>query len=137
MIGGITMFGMKTRRNNLIANYLIGALVLTGLLALGFWYATGYYWKLLAILGAWIVSVNIASFGYYGYDKRRARIGSNRVPEFVLHSLTVLGGSIGSWIGMRYFRHKTIKGPFRFVFWTIVAFQIILIGFIVKYSFFA
>jgi len=128
------MFGLKTRRSNLIAKYLVGALVLTLLLAAGIWYAVGHRWTTLTLLMAWLVSVNIAAFSFYGYDKWRARVGSDRVPEFVLHTLTVCGGSIGSFSAMRYFRHKTIKGPFRIVFWTIVAFQLILIGFIVKYS---
>ena len=29
---------------------------------------------------------------------------------------------------MRTFRHKTIKGRFRFVFWAIVVLQLVLIG---------
>src|SRR5438067_1931968 len=38
-------------------------------------------------LGAWLVSVNVVAFGYYGYDKGQARRSSRRVPEAVLHGL--------------------------------------------------
>jgi uncharacterized membrane protein YsdA (DUF1294 family) len=48
------------------------------------------------------------------------------VPERVLHGLALLGGSPGAWAGMRLFRHKTVKGSFRAVFWFILAAQVAL-----------
>ena len=79
------------------------------------------------LLLAWIIGVSIASFGTYGYDKSIAGRGVTRVPEVVLHLLTALGGTIGSFAGMQIFRHKTQKKPFLMVFWAIVAVQIIAI----------
>src|SRR5207302_6328963 len=82
-------------------------------------------------LGAWLVSVNVVAFGYYGYDKGQARQSSRRVPEAVLHGLAFAGGSVGAYAGMRTFRHKTIKGTFRIFFWFIVVMQVLLIAAIV------
>jgi len=76
---------------------------------------------------SWIIGVNLASFFTYGYDKSIAGRGVMRVPEVVLHLLTALGGTIGSFVGMQIFRHKTRKKSFQLVFWAIVAVQIVVI----------
>src|SRR5262245_5401447 len=65
------------------------------------------------LLGAWLFGVNVVAFGYYGFDKGRARSQGRRIPEAVLHGLAIAGGSLGAYAGMRTFRHKTIKGSFR------------------------
>ena len=78
-------------------------------------------------LAAWLLSVNVVAFVYYGYDKSCARSASRRVPEAVLHGLSMAGGSLGAYAGMRLFRHKTIKGSFRIFFWFVVAMQVLLI----------
>ena len=82
-------------------------------------------------LGAWLFSINVVAFGYYGYDKGQARRTSRRVPEVVLHGLSVAGGSLGAYAGMQLFRHKTIKGSFRIFFWFVVVLQVALIAAII------
>jgi uncharacterized membrane protein YsdA (DUF1294 family) len=84
-------------------------------------------WTGYRLLAAWLPGVNLTAFAYYGYDKWQARRGGRRVPEVVLHGVALAGGSLGAWLAMRVFRHKTIKGGFRFVFWTIVVLQAVLI----------
>ncbi len=81
----------------------------------------------LGLAWSWIISVSLASFLTYGYDKSIAGHNVTRMPEVVLHLLTVLGGTIGSFAGMRIFHHKTQKTSFQFVFWVIVAIQIAVI----------
>jgi uncharacterized membrane protein YsdA (DUF1294 family) len=76
---------------------------------------------------SWIFGVSIASFFTYGYDKSIAGHNVTRVPEIVLHALTAVGGTVGSFLGMQIFRHKTQKKSFRLVFWIIVAIQIVVI----------
>jgi uncharacterized membrane protein YsdA (DUF1294 family) len=76
---------------------------------------------------SWIMGVSLASFGTYGYDKSIAGRGVTRVPEVVLHLLTAVGGTIGSFAGMLVFRHKTQKKSFQLVFWVIVVIQIVVI----------
>jgi uncharacterized membrane protein YsdA (DUF1294 family) len=100
------------------------SLTLTVLIATAFvlllrWPHTVYY-----LLLAWLLAINLVTFGYYGYDKGQAGAGRRRVPELVLHALVYLGGTLGGYLGMRFFRHKTIKGPFRLVFWFIVVLQV-------------
>ncbi len=81
----------------------------------------------LGLAWSWIIGVSIASFLAYGYDKSIAGRGVMRVPEVVLHALTAIGGTIGSFAGMRVFHHKTQKKSFQLVFWAIVAIQIVVI----------
>ncbi len=76
---------------------------------------------------SWIFGISIAAFFTYGYDKSIAGRGITRVPEIVLHLLTALGGTVGSFLGMQIFRHKTQKKSFRLVFWIIVVIQIVVI----------
>ncbi len=76
---------------------------------------------------SWMMGVNIAAFITYAYDKSIAGHGLTRVPEVVLHLLTLLGGTIGSFAAMRIFHHKTLKRPFQLVFWAIVIVQIVVI----------
>ncbi|MCI0459085.1 MAG: DUF1294 domain-containing protein [Gemmataceae bacterium] len=85
------------------------------------------------VLGCWLVAVNVVAFGYYGYDKARARSAASRVPEAILHGLVAVGGSLGAYTGMEVFRHKTVKGRFRILFWCIVALQVVLIAWLVKW----
>jgi uncharacterized membrane protein YsdA (DUF1294 family) len=92
-------------------------------------FRAGLRWPTL--LAAWLASVNLVAFGYYGFDKARAQRGGWRVPEVVLHGLALVGGSLGAYAGMEVFRHKTIKGGFRIFFWVIVAFQVALIAVVI------
>lgn len=83
-----------------------------------------------AILVGWLIGANLVAFGYYGFDKARARQAARRVPEVVLYSLVIAGGSLGAFAAMQWFRHKTIKGAFQIVFWGIIALQVLLILFV-------
>ncbi|HDK5767528.1 TPA: DUF1294 domain-containing protein, partial [Clostridioides difficile] len=53
-----------------------------------------------------IVINSIAFFSMY-IDKKRAVRNEWRIKEATLMSIAVIGGSIGSMIGMYSFRHKT------------------------------
>jgi uncharacterized membrane protein YsdA (DUF1294 family) len=101
---------------SLIATVVVGAAV--GLaLALG----VSPFWGYLA-------GINLSAVGLYGYDKWAAGAERLRVPELVLHLLALLGGSPAAFAAQSLFRHKTVKRPFRVVFWLIVVAQIAVIG---------
>lgn len=51
--------------------------------------------------------INVSAFLQMGIDKRRARRHAWRIPEAQLFLTALLGGSIGSILGMQLFRHKT------------------------------
>ena len=63
------------------------------------------YFKFV-IIGYFIV-MNIIGFASMGIDKSRARKNEWRIKERTLFLFALLGGSIGSNIGMHVFHHKT------------------------------
>ncbi len=107
---------------------LMIALTLALALLVPFRHSFGWYHA----LAAWLLAINLTAFGYYGFDKGRARQGGRRVPEIVLHGLALAGGSFGAWLAMRTFRHKTVKGRFRLAFWIIVASQVLLLAWVAR-----
>lgn len=69
-------------------------------------------WQKLLI--AWLLLVNLISFGQMYSDKRRARRNQWRIPERALFLTAWLGGSVGAILGMRLFHHKTKHRKFVF-----------------------
>lgn len=57
--------------------------------------------------------MNVVTFFLFANDKHRAIYGERRIPEWVLMSCTLLGGSFGALMGMWMFRHKTLHSRFR------------------------
>ena len=55
----------------------------------------------------YLAIINAAGFISMLLDKQKARKGAWRIPERTLLGITALGGSLGSFLGMRLFRHKT------------------------------
>lgn len=51
--------------------------------------------------------MNLYGFMLMGIDKKRAVRHEWRIAEKVLFLSSILGGSLGTWIGMYVFRHKT------------------------------
>ena len=60
------------------------------------------------------------AFLLYRSDKSAAEQGRRRTPEATLHLVDMMGGWPGAMIARQAFRHKTIKQPFRTVFWVTV-----------------
>ena len=56
----------------------------------------------------------MAAFLLMGMDKGRARRGTWRISEKALFLPVILGGGLGSVIGMQVFHHKTKHWYFRF-----------------------
>ena len=77
----------------------------------------------------YIVGVNILAFLVYGIDKWRAKKGKWRISEATLLLLAVIGGSIGAWLGMKVWHHKTMHKKFKYGIPAILIIQIILIGY--------
>lgn len=61
------------------------------------------------------------TYGFYAWDKRRARAGEWRISERMLHLWELIGGWPGAFLAQRRFRHKSAKPSYLFVFWLIVA----------------
>ena len=62
----------------------------------------------------YMIGINAVSFVAYGIDKLKAKKGKWRIPEATLLLLAVAGGSIGAWMGMKVWHHKTLHKKFRY-----------------------
>ena len=61
----------------------------------------------VGIIAAYLLIMNIIGFALMGIDKRRAVKRLWRISESTLFVVAIIGGSLGSIIGMRFFHHKT------------------------------
>jgi uncharacterized membrane protein YsdA (DUF1294 family) len=78
------------------------------------------------ILTIYLIAINIATFFVYGIDKWKARRSKWRIPESTLLTLAVSGGSIGAFIGMRTWHHKTMHNKFKYGVPLIINLQVVL-----------
>lgn len=62
---------------------------------------------------AYLILLNVVSFGIYGYDKHCALNNKWRVSEFTLLALAFVGGALGALIAMYGFHHKTQHKKFQ------------------------
>ena len=67
---------------------------------------------IMTLLLLYLVIINAAAFVLMLVDKQKARKRKWRIPEAVLIGSAVIGGSIGAWLGMQIFRHKTLHKKF-------------------------
>jgi uncharacterized membrane protein YsdA (DUF1294 family) len=66
----------------------------------------------------------------YGIDKWKAKRSKWRIPEMTLLSIAVIGGSVGAWIGMKVWHHKTMHKKFKYGIPLILFAQIAIVLFI-------
>ncbi|OOR99895.1 hypothetical protein B0187_03565 [Haemophilus paracuniculus] len=60
----------------------------------------------------YLVLINLVSFCFMYVDKQRAIKNQWRIPELTLLLLCLAGGFIGTFLAMKYVRHKTKHLPF-------------------------
>ena len=70
--------------------------------------------SLVTIIVFYLVIINIITFFLYGVDKWKAQRVRWRIPESVLLGMAAIGGSVGAWLGMQVWRHKTQHAKFRY-----------------------
>ena len=75
----------------------------------------------------YLIAINVVTFFMYGIDKWKAKRSKWRIPEATLLGMAVIGGSIGAWLGMRVWYHKTMHKKFQFGIPVIILLQIALI----------
>lgn len=82
---------------------------------------------LIICLVVYLVIMNLTGFILMGADKSKARKNKWRIPEKTFFIVSILGGSLGTWLGMYAFRHKTrhwyfaVFMPFIFVVHVVIA----------------
>lgn len=84
----------------------------------------------MKLLLAYLVIINAVGFLFMLIDKRKAQKNLWRIPERILLGIAICGGSIGTFLGMNTFRHKTKKLKFSLGLPVILALQVLLSVFI-------
>ena len=80
----------------------------------------------------YLAVINVATFITFGIDKWKAKNSKWRIKESTLLTFAVLGGSIGAWLGMKVWHHKTLHKKFKYGIPLILLAQIALIYLINK-----
>lgn len=78
------------------------------------------------ILSVYLIVINALSLALMLGDKLRSKKNLWRIPEATLIGVAALGGSLGCLLGMRIFRHKTLKPKFFAGVPAILVLQVIL-----------
>ena len=78
---------------------------------------------------SYLLLLNGIAFVLFGIDKLKARKGRWRIPERSLLVVALLGGSIGAWLGIKVWHHKTLHKKFSIGVPLIICLQIgLLVG---------
>lgn len=80
----------------------------------------------------YLLIINAAGFLFMLIDKYKARKKLWRIPEATLMGIAILGGSVGSLIGMYSVRHKTKHPKFTLGIPVILVLQIVAAYFLMK-----
>ncbi|HKM05332.1 MAG TPA: DUF1294 domain-containing protein [Lachnospiraceae bacterium] len=80
----------------------------------------------IEFLVSYILIINFVGFSMMGIDKKKAIKQTFRIPESSLFTVAMIGGSIGSILGMQLFRHKTRRWYFVYGMPAILIIQIII-----------
>ena len=62
----------------------------------------------------YLAAINVITFLIYGIDKWKAKKQKWRISESTLLMLAVIGGSVGAWIGMKTWHHKSLHKKFKY-----------------------
>ena len=84
----------------------------------------------MSCLAYYLLAINVVAFIVYGIDKYKAKKAKWRIPEATLLLLAVLGGSIGAWMGMKVWHHKTMHKKFKYGIPAILLIQIALMAYL-------
>ena len=80
----------------------------------------------IRIIVIYLVLLNLIGLGIMGLDKWKATYHRWRIPETHLFLVALMGGSLGTFVGMHVFHHKTRHWYFRYGMPVILAAQLIL-----------
>lgn len=80
-----------------------------------------------------IFLMNLISFTIFYIDKRKSIKGKNRISENSLLLSALLLGSIGAFLSMQIFRHKTKKLKFRILVPLFFVLRVLILYYLYKY----
>ena len=84
----------------------------------------------MSCLTYYLLVINAVAFIMYGIDKYKAKKAKWRISEATLLLLAVVGGSIGAWMGMKVWHHKTMHKKFKYGIPAILLIQIALMAYL-------
>lgn len=70
----------------------------------------------MIIINTYLIIINIISFLFMGIDKLLAIKNKRRISERTLITISIIGGTLGTTLGMIIFRHKIRKIKFILLF---------------------
>ena len=73
----------------------------------------------------YLASINAITFIVYGIDKLKAKNAKWRISEATLIFFAIIGGSIGAWLGLQVWRHKTQHKKFYIGIPVIIILQVV------------
>lgn len=76
----------------------------------------------------YLIAINVITFFIYGIDKYKAKNAKWRISEATLLGLAAIGGSLGAWLGMKVWHHKTMHKKFKYGVPAIIILQIVIIS---------
>ena len=76
----------------------------------------------------YLLIINALTFFVYGIDKLKAKKGKWRISEATLLLPAIIGGSIGAWLGIKVWRHKTMHKKFKYGVPAIIVLQVATIA---------
>ena len=68
----------------------------------------------LSFVLVYLIIVNVLGLVLFGIDKWKAKHAKWRISEPTLLAIAAIGGSIGSWFGMKVWHHKTLHKKFKY-----------------------
>ena len=84
----------------------------------------------------YLAAINLIAFFLYGIDKWKSRHAKWRITEARLLSIALLGGSLGAFLGMKIWHHKTLHPRFRYGLPLILIFHLAIAVVVVYYFYF-
>lgn len=82
---------------------------------------------MLKVLLLYALFINIIGIYIMYSDKKKAKQGQYRIPEATLWRIAIIGGAIGTTIGMHWFRHKTKHLAFKLGFPILAIIDVVLL----------
>ena len=87
----------------------------------------------IVVILIYLAAINVVAFCMYGIDKWKANHSKWRISEATLIWMSVFGGSVGAWLGMKTWHHKTQHKKFKYGLPFILLLQIAIVMFVGYY----
>ena len=121
MLAAVLLFDRKAVKENMMSRIFVACifviqiillLIVKGNLADHITFSFWDFFKRNKILSFYLIVINIVTFAAFAMDKIAAIEHRSRIRIVTLLGLSFAGGSIGAWLAMYLFRHKTRKDYF-------------------------